>query len=842
LFKNPKTIKLNKIVFAVALAILMASVPFANSATYPDRDTGTYACASPKISGLGQQLTVNLWIWPALESPSMYTPIQQALKPGSNLQNIVASGFEGLQVTITKPDGTQSTFMPQDEPLKNIGILQPGLTQSIGAILFYLTPDQVGDWTIVASFPGQTVGGLDSPDTVFYKPSTSKPFTFTVQKDPINAGLLNGWPYSPLPTGYWTRPISVNNREWYQISGSWLQGSYDIYASKYNPYSTAPTTAHILWKKQVGSAGIAGGDWGSISMDLRDTTGGTPPIIMEGKVYYRTEAGGTFNCVDLRTGEQLFQATGAPSIGQHMRPFWQTAVQSEGSEALLRPFLWDFGSSGGAHTATTTWKNLNPVTGAVVATINNVPGDLRGGSTWFEEGSHIMYVAQAWGWNTTIPYKYAGEYLIKWDYNKMTGNDWKTGLVWNVTVRRPDGLGVGDGRTSQFALYAFTQANAVVVKAHNNENVMYGYDATTGEYLWKADLTFVDIATVMDGPNGIIAMWDGAHSSYHGFNVKTGQEIWETQVGNDPWGSITPRGSAVHNGIAYPVSLDGHVYALEMTTGNIKWQSEYFGDSSETIYGTLASYNGGIGADGKLYIQTGPIYSAQPSSRYNKMFCIDEATGKILWSVLGSQTPAAIADGYLLALGGNDGNLYCFGKGQTATSVSIQNDVVAKGANVLIKGSVLDQSPAQAGTPAVSDESMSEWMNYKQMQDATLLNSPPTPKGVQVTLTATSLSGENINIGSTNTDGYGNFYLAWTPTNEGIYTIQATFAGSGSYWSSTSETAVSVSPASAPTATPQANTATFDQLQTTNYYVAGSAVLIAVVVIAAALFVVKKRA
>ena len=32
------------------------------------------------------------------------------------------------------------------------------------------------------------------------------------------------------------------------------------------------------------------------------------------------------------------------------------------------------------------------------------------------------------------------------------------------------------------------------------------------------------------------------------------------------------------------------------------------------------------------------------------------------------------------------------------------------------------------GVPAVADEDMSEWMDYLYMQNATLLNNPPTPK------------------------------------------------------------------------------------------------------------------
>ena len=47
---------------------------------------------------------------------------------------------------------------------------------------------------------------------------------FTVQTGTVLAGLLNGYPWSPLPNSnvYWSYPINSNNREWNAISGDWL--------------------------------------------------------------------------------------------------------------------------------------------------------------------------------------------------------------------------------------------------------------------------------------------------------------------------------------------------------------------------------------------------------------------------------------------------------------------------------------------------------------------------------------------------------------------------------------------------------------------------------------------
>ena len=83
------------------------------------------------------------------------------------------------------------------------------------------------------------------------------------------------------------------------------------------------------------------------------------------------------------------------------------------------------------------------------------------------------------------------------------------------------------------------------------------------------------------------------------------------------------------------------------------------------------------------------------------------------------------------------------------------------------------------------------------MQNATLLNSGYSPTGVQVTLTALDPNNNTENIGTTTTNAAGNYAIDWTPPITGIYQITATFAGSNSYWPSTSETAITVTAAAA---------------------------------------------
>jgi hypothetical protein len=280
----------------------------------------------------------------------------------------------------------------------------------------------------------------------------------------------------------------------------------------------------------------------------------------------------------------------------------------------------------------------------------------------------------------------------------------------------------------------------------------------------------------------------------HAIDIRTGVDLWQTQIGEYPWGSnnmvVVAKANAY--GMLYTGAYDGYMYAINITNGALVWKTHVM-STNETIYGEYPLYNfpGPIVADGKVYMGTTEHSPTQPRFRGNMYLCFDAYSGKILWNVSGALGSKAIADGYLLASNENDGFAYCFGKGQTETTVTVQNDVISKGSTMLIKGTVMDQSPAQPNTPAVSDDSMTEWMNYMQMQKPM----PTNVQGVQVVLTATAPDGSTVDIGQTTSDGYGYFQFSWTPPSTGNYKIQATFAGSQSYWSSTAETGITVTAA-----------------------------------------------
>src|SRR3989337_4055466 len=129
--------------------------------------------------------------------------------------------------------------------------------------------------------------------------------------------------------------------------------------------------------------------------------------------------------------------------------------------------------------------------------------------------------------------------------------------------------------------------------------------------------------------------------------------------------------------------------------------------------------------------------------------------------------------------------MYAFGKGETATTVSIQQDVIANGASVLIKGTVTDQSSGAKDTPAIADASMGPWMEYVYMQKPL----PTNATGVTVFIDVLDSNGNYRNIGTTTSDLSGFFSFTWDPDIPGKCTVVATFGGTKSYYGSYSETA-----------------------------------------------------
>ena len=256
-------------------------------------------------------------------------------------------------------------------------------------------------------------------------------------------------------------------------------------------------------------------------------------------------------------------------------------------------------------------------------------------------------------------------------------------------------------------------------------------------------------------------------------------------------------------------------------------------------------------ADGKLYLHTNEHSSGAPYWKGSPLICLNATTGDLIWTIPfhGSSGYVpwgyAVADGYLVGLNLFDEQIYCFGKGPTATTVTAPDVSVELGKSLMIKGTVIDISAGtnqaeQAarfpnGVPAVSDESMSDWMQYVYQQKPR----PTNTTGVKVTLSVIDDNNNYREIGITTSNDDGFFSLNWTPDIAGQYTVYASFDGSESYWPSHAVTSFAVDEA-APTSSPYPVTI----LPPTEIYIlgVGVAIIIAVAIVGALmLMAIRKR-
>lgn len=788
--QNRRTKLATILAFLLVLSTFTAILPAAIAHTPAwSIDTWTYTVVSPDIVGVGQTTWVVFWL--------------NAVPP-------TAVGAYGdrwtFNVDVTKPDGTKQTLGPiTSDPVGN------GYTS--------FTPNTVGTYYIEAYFPGYTItnnnphpSGTTGQQYIgdYYKPSRSTSVTLKVQQEKVQ-----DIPPAQLPTDYWERPIEGQNREWWTISGNWFapngynesQGYY-YKGGGFNPYTTGPGSAHIVWKQPIEMfGGIMGGDQsidggvGSYYNGMSYEQAFAPPVIIQGRLYYTTPPSakpnyGT-NCIDLRTGEKIWWQNITINYGQVYN--YISPNQFGGT-----PYLWS--------TTGSTYKVYDAYTGNWILSLANA---ISGGTVGFsEDGNMLVYLfnnARTWFamWNSSLaiwanmPNLWSGNNYWLWRPPQGSTLDWTKGVQWNVTTPKMSGnpsiyrvngeVAICRSKLTENGL-VIAQDMGISVTPGDEGRVLWGPLNRTGQ----PSLSFGSTPMA----DGIYTDYIGETMSFIAYSIYTGQKVWgpanATSNAFAMYGSFRTMFAAY--GRLYQVGMDGAVHALNLTNGQYLWSFNTGSSGTETNYGQWpllsAGFLGGAPGTGGLRIYaTGGHTHLQPLFRGSELYAIDGETGKLLWSIYGwwqAGSPVG-ADGYLAAVNGYDNQLYCFGKGKTTTTVSAQQTIVPKGTQVLITGTVTDQSPAQKDTPAISDADMSSWMEYLNMQKP----KPTNATGVPVVLTALDPNGNIQNIGTVTSDMGGLFKILWTPPVEGAYTISAKFEGSESYWQSSAETAIGVGPAQA---------------------------------------------
>jgi hypothetical protein len=178
----------------------------------------------------------------------------------------------------------------------------------------------------------------------------------------------------------------------------------------------------------------------------------------------------------------------------------------------------------------------------------------------------------------------------------------------------------------------------------------------------------------------------------------------------------------------YIFDFGGYVNALDLQTGKIDWTYVPPSEGYDTPYGIAPIWSFGTPsvADGKLFLSASHMYNP-PMFSGAKRLVINATDGSLVWSIMSfdGRCPGAIADGFLVTWNSFDKQIYTYGKGQTATTASIQNDIVTYGSDVLIRAGLPTNPQAHSNQHSkhssqkeyrVSEESMTHWMEYVYMR------------------------------------------------------------------------------------------------------------------------------
>jgi hypothetical protein len=732
---------------------------------------------SPNPIGLNQPLLVNMWINPPVTNARFLT---------------------GYTVTFTKPDGTKDSVGPLNS------------YQGDATAWFDYTPDQVGTWKAKFDFPGNyypagnyTSGQLpgfssygqvfNMPSSCYYAPGSSQEMTFVVQQDQVRS-----YPGAALPTDYWTRPVTTLNREWWTILGNYPYPYANNYAYA-GPYTIAPNSAHILWMRQDAIGGIAGGQLGQLSFTK---SGNTPSIIYAGRCYDTTSK--PFNesqnqqvsarCYDLRTGQVYYdipisQGGITPNAIAYNR---QDLPDVLGNIADQGPIvrLLNIGAR---------LIQIDPWTGTVIMNVSAMSGT-------FYNDPFVLSVQNLGAGK--------GYRLINWTTadlvkpNSMfpastigTNANFTARIISNISFP-VSSLGTCDFNAGISVTAQSLPGPAADATGIQMGTRLIGVSLITGQVLWNVTTDYVNYSgstavadhgkycfADRDDTSGILVAWD----------LNTGQQAWISEKMQYPWGFGGAYAVASAYGLVYRYSYAG-VYAFDWNTGKIVWRyTSPCAPFESPWYPNMAFDSGGVVADGKMYVANSEHSPSQPIARGWELSCINATSGQGIWNITGGFNVGPVADGYLTAGNSYDGYLYVFGKGTSATTVSCPQTAITSGTSAVISGTVLDKSPAQPDTPAVSDDSMKTYMEYLHMQqpiDGIYHNLTMT--GVPISIDAVDSNGNPQHLATVTSDISGTFSYTWTPKTQGDYTITATFAGTNSYGSSWAETHATISVAPEP--------------------------------------------
>ena len=153
-------------------------------------------------------------------------------------------------------------------------------------------------------------------------------------------------------------------------------------------------------------------------------------------------------------------------------------------------------------------------------------------------------------------------------------------------------------------------ADGMVVFGSGDHDV-YALDAKTGAVRWTGTTGYVFTAKPAIG-NGVVVIGDQG-GNIDGFDLKTGKSLWNFSAGNVDVAAL------IAGGVAYLVTEDHSVYALDISNGRQLWQ---YGMDDYAAYSPVLA--------GDLVIA---------ANRAGQLLALDAKSGKRVWQIDVNGTP-----------------------------------------------------------------------------------------------------------------------------------------------------------------------------------------------------------
>jgi hypothetical protein len=610
LSKNKSAAILVAIVLVLSMSISVAIIPNA-SAHNPPQNLQLFAfiVANPNPAGVGQTITLGFW----LNSPP----------PTAN--GPFGDRYGPMTVHVGLPDGTNIT-------------LGPYVSDDTGGTSTTYTPTETGTYTFQMTFPGETLTGstentANGPGTAATNvyvndtilPATSNVATLTVQSTPLP--IITS---PPLPTNYWQTPVTAINVEtWYTLNGAWLGMGRNAnpigaemynFSSNYNPYTSGPTTSHIMWTKPEAFGGTLGGpfpgsttygEYYGVSQYERKYN----PVIINGYLYYLQFPGSStypagLVAVNLYTGQTIW-TDNAQNYGGSSPQF--NALTSNGIiTTLLCGQVLNFVSPDQYGGLAYLWTTGTPawITSEVVA--SNVTGLHISGTTYnmydAMTGDYILSIVNGTSISNTVD---ANGDMIGYYVNNTAGTEMVDGV--KVTNTGPT---LNEWNSTQCILQNYYSGSAAGWEWRPPQNgianwqlgLMWssplnttynGNPLPTSNTIWAINSGVVLLSSW--NSNGLPISFQTGYVIYQAYNSATGQQMWIDNTTLTPYTSVNLNCEFLAgNGIFVTETREtGVINGYSLNTGALIW-SDNVSNQSNT-YDTIGAYQGVI-AGPTLYL------------------------------------------------------------------------------------------------------------------------------------------------------------------------------------------------------------------------------------------------